>query len=530
MADAAYNRDVDKALRKQYREVTYIPHSDCYLVSSKVIKAHVGVCDATGREVVPAVYKKCSFEKGPGGEALIFAMGPSTYAPSPDNRVYSVTRGEILRIGSSEPQLIEGGYITSYLKPIYNLSGDIVMDCQQTAIQPVREGTRIVGYRVAVRENGADRLWVCSTDLSPLFVLEGQGYLWKVAQTRDANGLPQWICSKGNGVKDIETLAFAPDGTPIQAAQPQAVAAAPTQAPTAEKPAPKPAAAIAQAKPAQQSTRPVAQASTPTPQRRYGASSDVDRGMPIAKTAADNSFAVIICNEDYAEVAPVPYAKNDGEILAKYCQSTLGIPESNIRLVKNATLNQMKRQLHWLTQIADAYGSDAKIIFYYSGHGLPDEASRDAYLLPVDGYPADMSTNLKLSDLYDSLSKLKVGQVTMLMDACFSGAQRDKHMLVDARGVARQPKPAQPSGKLVVLSAAQADETAYAYEGQDHGLFTYFLLKKLKESGSHVTLGELADYVTDQVKKTSLTHNNKIQTPSLTVSREMSESWRNKNL
>jgi hypothetical protein len=79
---------------------------------------------------------------------------------------------------------------------------------------------------------------------------------------------------------------------------------------------------------------------------------------------------------------------------------------------------------------------------------------------------------------------------------------------------------------MIVLSAAQGDETAYPYKEKGHGLFTYFLLKKLQESKGNTTLGELADYITSEVGKTSIVINGKSQTPSASVSPSMIDSWR----
>ena len=71
---------------------------------------------------------------------------------------------------------------------------------------------------------------------------------------------------------------------------------------------------------------------------------------------------------------------------------------------------------------------------------------------------------------------------------------------------------------MVVLSAAQGDETAYPYKEKGHGIFTYYLLKKLQETKGNITFGQLADYVTLQVKKQSVVINGKIQTPTVSPS------------
>ena len=62
---------------------------------------------------------------------------------------------------------------------------------------------------------------------------------------------------------------------------------------------------------------------------------------------------------------------------------------------------------------------------------------------------------------------------------------------------------------MVVFSATQNDETAMPYRNKNHGLFTYYLLKKLQDSKGTTTVGELSDYVTDRVRKASVEVNGK---------------------
>ena len=135
-------------------------------------------------------------------------------------------------------------------------------------------------------------------------------------------------------------------------------------------------------------------------------------------------FAVIIANEKYSREAQVPFAIRDGEIFAQYCHKTLGIPEKNIRLVKNATLNDMKFQLNWLNQVLTAHDGKAKAIVYYAGHGIPGESNRSGYLLPADGYGSDTGTGYALKDFYTTLGNAPAKSVIVFLDACFSGTKR----------------------------------------------------------------------------------------------------------
>lgn len=254
---------------------------------------------------------------------------------------------------------------------------------------------------------------------------------------------------------------------------------------------------------------------------------DVDVNIPLSGKVNENTFALIIANENYQDVATVPNAINDGEIFAKYCNQVLGMPQTNIHLVKDATLNNIKREINLIKNIAEAYKGEASFIVYYAGHGIPDEKTQNAYILPIDGFTADLSTCYGLADLYNLIGEIPSKQVVMFIDACFSGSQRGNGMLASARGIAIKPKIGAPSGNTVVISSAQGDETAYSFEEQQHGLFTYYLLKKLQESKGNVELGTLVDYVIDNVTKKSLVVNGKSQTPTANPSEKIANDWKN---
>ena len=264
---------------------------------------------------------------------------------------------------------------------------------------------------------------------------------------------------------------------------------------------------------------------------RYPApNSDVDKDIPVAKKQNGNTFAFIVANENYPD-APVPYSLNDGRMFAEYCQKTLGLPKKNINLYEDATFGGIITAVEKMKQIADAYDGEASVIFYYAGHGFPDEKQSNAYLLPIDGNASDITTTgYSLAKFYKELSEMKLKSAVVFLDACFSGAKREDEMLASSRGVAIKVKDETPQGNMVVFSAATGDETAHQMEEKGHGLFTYFLLKELQQTNGDVSLGELTDFVSKQVKRQSVVINNKKQTPTVVPAVGMKENWRNLKL
>lgn len=253
--------------------------------------------------------------------------------------------------------------------------------------------------------------------------------------------------------------------------------------------------------------------------------SDVDVNIPYSGKNNSNTFAVIIANENYGKLSNVPFALNDGNTFALYCKRTLGIPEKNILQFNDATYGSMRAAFSDLRLINDVVGEDMKVIFYYAGHGAPDDATLDPYLIPVDAARVNKDVCVPLASIYQDLGRMKLKSATVFLDACFSGATRDGSMVVAARGIARVPKKAGLSGKVAVFSATSGEQTAMPYNEKGHGMFTYFLLKRLQETEGNISLMDLKEYLNTNVPRHSTIVNRKDQTPTVLVSNAASAEW-----
>ena len=249
--------------------------------------------------------------------------------------------------------------------------------------------------------------------------------------------------------------------------------------------------------------------------------SDVDINIP-KNDIKINAYVLIIANENYNYEHYVPYAENDGESVRKYFENTFGIPSSNIHLITDATLNKMKREIEWLV---DNCKESNKLYLYYSGHGIPANDLSTAYLLPCDGYAKDPETGLNLNWLYTKLGTTNI-PCYVFLDACFSGSGRGQRALVESKGVSIKPKEVVPQNKTIVISACQGTETAYPSEEQKHGLFTYFLLKKIQQNKGDVSLEALTNYLIEEVPKQCRKEKGTTQTPTVMTSKDISDIWK----
>lgn len=257
--------------------------------------------------------------------------------------------------------------------------------------------------------------------------------------------------------------------------------------------------------------------------------SDVDVNLPQAKSQCENTFAVIIANENYERVPNVGYALNDGRTFKRYCNEVLGLPIDHIKMTEDATYGQMTELFGWLEQVSAAYKGEARVIVYYAGHGVPNANNGSAYLLPVDVSGNNTRAAYSLNGLFQELGALQAKSVTLFIDACFSGSNRGEGMLVADRGVGIRARNETPQGNMVVFAAAQGSEAAWPLDSERHGMFTYFLLKKLKESNGNASLSQLGEYIVENVVRKSAVANRK-QTPSVSGAPNMGSDWKRMTL
>lgn len=260
------------------------------------------------------------------------------------------------------------------------------------------------------------------------------------------------------------------------------------------------------------------------------ATSEIDTDIPYGPYVRNNTYALIIGNQNYRFVSDVPYAIHDARVFAEYCKNTLGIPAENIHISEDATKQMiLEEELQdWLGSIPNP--EQKKLLVYYAGHGVPDVKNHNkAYLLPTDVRGTNPSRGIALDDFYRKIGDMDFRQATVFLDACFSGVNRDNEGVTEGlRGVEIDAEdPTMGDGNLVVISAAKGNETAQGLPEEGHGLFTYYLLQELRYSNGLIRLGELSDNVSGNVSSKALQMKmRKKQTPTTNVSGRLGDNWR----
>ncbi|MEI8191775.1 MAG: caspase family protein, partial [candidate division NC10 bacterium] len=225
-------------------------------------------------------------------------------------------------------------------------------------------------------------------------------------------------------------------------------------------------------------------------------------GFRLAERPRD--FALVVGVDGYSSLTPARFAERDAAAFAEHMKA-LGVPERNtVRLSgSQASYTALKKYLEsWLPKNVSP---DSRVYFFFSGHGAPDTATHDAYLVPWDGDPAFLEdTAYPLKRLYQKLGALKAKEVIVAMDACFSGAGGRSVLTQGARPLVMKLNQAPIPPGLTVFAAALDDQITGTLEDQGHGAFTYYLLKGLgggaKDASGRVTTGSLYGYLKPKVQ------------------------------
>jgi hypothetical protein len=258
--------------------------------------------------------------------------------------------------------------------------------------------------------------------------------------------------------------------------------------------------------------------------------SDVDKDIPAGLAMSEKRYALIIGNEDYSKYQPgldhevnVAFAANDARVVAEYAEKTLGIPRKNIVVTIDATKGQMTQQLAQIKRLIEVERGEAEVLFYYSGHGLPEEGTNTPYLIPVDVSGTQPTNGVALQDVYAALASFPARKVTVVLDACFSGGARQKE-LVAMKGVKVKANVEQVPANLLVLASSSGNEASAVYHEKQHGYFTYFLLKEWKDGKAKGSVKQSMERIQQNVAREAA-RMGKNQTPTALLGTALVNHW-----
>ena len=245
---------------------------------------------------------------------------------------------------------------------------------------------------------------------------------------------------------------------------------------------------------------------------------------------ADQQWALLVGISDYpGQIQKLQFPRNDAAAIRELLVSAAGFREDHIRLLTDDGAGELRATKQNILTAIDQYfaarvQAGDQIIVFLGGHGIVRGLGSQAhsFFLPADVDAQSKEslerTGLDLEDLSAKLGTLKASQFTVFVDACredpFPGRGIKGNTMTDvmARGLVvkrgQSPSGASPDSEAptqVVFYSCQIGERAYEDPNLKHGVFTYYILRGIRELAGPpegvVDAGQLAAYLRDNVRK-----------------------------
>ncbi|MCX6841633.1 MAG: caspase family protein [candidate division WOR-3 bacterium] len=245
-----------------------------------------------------------------------------------------------------------------------------------------------------------------------------------------------------------------------------------------------------------------------------------------------DAVAVVIGTETYQHAPAVQFALEDARAVKQYLTTAFGYQEGNIIYLLDPTKGQLEEVFGSAGNPSGKLYSWVKpqrsdVFVYYAGHGAPSVSDNRGYLVPVDANPDYVSASgYSLDLLYANLARIPAKSMTILIDACFSGAATDTSgrmnmLLKDASPLTVLPVPSENTPTdAVVMTSATGKQISSWYPEKGHSLFTYWFLNGLKgaadaDKDGSIKLSELKAYLSENVTYTARRLYGRDQTPEV---------------
>ena len=128
----------------------------------------------------------------------------------------------------------------------------------------------------------------------------------------------------------------------------------------------------------------------------------------------------------------------------------------------------------------DTINSKDTLLFYFSGHGIPNNNLDEHYLSSSEINPKNPRLRgFSFDELTNTRKECNSKTIFTILDCCYSGAATvskgdANNEAASGRSIIEKKSKIEGEGKCI-LAACQPLQEAYAFEGHNNSLFTYFL-------------------------------------------------------
>ena len=244
---------------------------------------------------------------------------------------------------------------------------------------------------------------------------------------------------------------------------------------------------------------------------------------PVTKQTGEvslynKSVAVIIGIDQYVNLSAdkqLTYAVRDAQGVADVLKRQYKFDQIITLYNKDATRKNISKLLE--VDLPKQLGKEDALFIFWAGHGNQESSSEGdiGYLIPHDGNLDDITTNLTMSEIRDTVSKkIPAKHIFYVMDACYSG------LMTETRSVDKAPRrdlaylqDITKERVRQVLTAGGKNQEVLDGGANGHSVFTGRLIELLEKTGDFITANEIQSIIKEKVNGDARARNHS-QTPS----------------
>lgn len=231
----------------------------------------------------------------------------------------------------------------------------------------------------------------------------------------------------------------------------------------------------------------------------------------------NKSYAVIIGIDSYKNLPhdrQLKYAVKDARGVEDLLRSRYSFDKIITLYNEEATRENILRV--FMDDLPAEMSEEDSLLVFWAGHGNQDKTRTESigYLIPHNGIPQKLYTNISMSTLKEDISrKIPAKHVFYIMDACYSGLlaatrtidKESRRDLAYLREITKEPV-------RQVLTAGGEGEEVLDGGRKGHSVFTGRLIQILEERGDFVTANEIQAIIREKVYSDARERDHK-QTP-----------------
>lgn len=231
----------------------------------------------------------------------------------------------------------------------------------------------------------------------------------------------------------------------------------------------------------------------------------------------NKSYAVIIGIDKYTNLPPtrqLKYAVKDAKGIEEVLRSKYRFDRIITLYNEQATRDNILRL--FMDDLPAEMSEEDSLLVFWAGHGNQEKTRTGdiGYLIPYNGIPNKLYTNISMTELKENISKkIPAKHVFFVMDACYSG------LLTATRAVDKSPRRdlayLQEITKETVrqvLTAGSKGQEVLDGGRKGHSVFTGRLIEVLDATGDFITANEIQSIIREKVYGDARARNH-VQTP-----------------